>query len=243
MVYPKYKNKHQGESLVFPDYEKVIIPKNFPKKFIIFYSKNLLKYIKNKYKPIKLKQLDKECCEIYQYKNIGFIKIKGFGSPVVIVALEHLIDWGGKIFLNIGYAGGLQDEGIFICTKALRDEGTSYHYLPHGRYTYPDKELIRRLEISFKKQKMNYKKGVTWTIDAPYRETKKEIEYYKKQGISTVEMESSALFAVAKLRKVKIASAFIVSDTLFEKWEPKFHHKYIKKDLNKLFDYAVECLK
>ena len=93
------------------------------------------------------------------------------------------------------------------------------------------------------KNKIDYGRGLTWTIDAPYRETKKEIEYHRRRGIVTVEMEASALFTVSKLRNVKIAAAFVVSDTLFDEWTPKFHHINTKKSLNKLLDSAVECLK
>jgi uridine phosphorylase len=243
MAYPKFKDKHKFETIVYVDHEKTKLPSNFPKKFIIFYSKNLLKYIRKRYKPKKIRELDHESFEFYQYKNIGFVKIKGIGSPVSVIALEHLIKWGGKTFLNIGYAGGLKEEGIFLCTKALRDEGTSYHYLPHGHFTFPDKELTNKLEKYLKKNKLYYKKGITWTIDAPYRETREEINYFKKIGISTVEMESSALFALAKIRKAKIASAFVVSDTFVDGWKPKFHKKNIKQSLYTLFDTAVDCLK
>ena len=55
-------------------------------------------------------------------------------------------------------------------------------------------------------------------------------------------MEISALFVVAKYRKVKIANAFVVSDILGKTWEPKFHEFNIKRALNKLLDAAVECL-
>ena len=82
----------------------------------------------------------------------------------------------------------------------------------------------------------------TWTIDAPYRETKKEVVHYKKLGIATVEMEASALFAVASVRKVKVAAAFVVSDILGEKWDPQFHKLDVKKALNKLADISLKCL-
>ena len=56
-------------------------------------------------------------------------------------------------------------------------------------------------------------------------------------------MESSALFTVAQIRKVKIASAFVVSDVLGEdKWDPQFDTKYVNQKLNQLFDVALECL-
>ena len=244
MVYPNFKNKHLEEALFTPLDEpshKKLNKKYFPKKYVVFYDRKLFKRIKRKYKIKKIKHVIG--AEVYSLKDIGIIKMAGVGSPHAILSFEGIISLGGKEFINIGAAGGLQKEGFFLCDKALRDEGTSYHYLPDGIYSYPDKKLTEKLGKSLKKLKINYEKSPTWTIDAPYRETKAEIKKYKKKGISTVEMEASALFAVAKLRKVKIASAFVVSDVLGEKWEPKFHHINTKRGLDLLFDAAIDCLK
>ncbi len=92
-------------------------------------------------------------------------------------------------------------------------------------------------------EKIPFKKSASWTIDAPYRETKAEIQEYRKEGIGTVEMEASALFVVAKFRRVKISSAFVVSDILKDnKWNPQFDAKQVNQKLYQLFDAAMECL-
>jgi uridine phosphorylase len=169
--------------------------------------------------------------------------MKGIGSPHAATILEELISLGGKEFLNIGLAGGLDTFGIYLCEAAIRDEGTSHHYLPQGKYSYPDSKLTQRLARCLKKNRIEFTRGITWTIDAPYRETKTEIAHYKKEGVKTVEMEASALFAVAKMRKVKIASAFAVSDIVGgEAWDPQFQAKHVVQNVNKLFDVGVECL-
>lgn len=244
MSFPKFKNKHLEKALFEPqdfiNYKK-FSKRKLPKKYIITYQTSALNYFKRKYHPKKIEIYS--LLTIYRYKDIGFIKMKGVGSPHSAGILEELIALGGKEFLNIGTAGGLQHEGIFLCNKALRDEGTSYHYIPHGDYSHPDKSLTKKLGKAIEKQGLEYYRGTTWTTDAPYRETKAEIQKYKKQGIATVEMEASALFTVAKYRKVKIASAFVVSDILGEKWEPKFHKLDMKRTLHKLIDAAVKCLR
>lgn len=242
MTYPKFKNKHLYEALFGPkDSAKYRVrPKNIPHKYILVYSDSALNYIKKKYKPKATNIFDSFTINIC--KGVGFVQIIGIGSPTASFILEGLIALGGRKFINIGTAGGLISEGVFLCIKALRDEGTSYHYIPHGHYSYPNKELTRKLGEAMKKQGINYKTGITWTIDAPYRETKKEIEHYSRIGVATVEMEASALFAVAQYRKVKITAAFVVSDILGKKWEPKFHKLDVKKTLNKLIDSAVDCL-
>lgn len=246
-VFPNLENKHLEKALFNPeDFVKYSgIKKAFksflPKKYIIIYDAKLFQRMNRKYKFKSIgKILGKQ---IYYFNKIGVIYMRGIGSPHAVTTFEEAISLGGRIFINIGFAGGLQEPGFFLCEKALRDEGTSYHYIPHGRFSYPDKKLTNKLGKVMGKLGLSYERGSTWTIDAPYRETKKEIESYRKEGIATVEMEASALFAVAKVRKVKIASAFIVSDILGKKWEPNFHKIDVQKGLNKLFEAAVGCLK
>jgi uridine phosphorylase len=244
MVFPKYKNKHLEEALFsardYSNYKKM--RKDItPKKMIICYQKSIEVYFKKKFKGKFEKIKINNSLDYYKTKDIGFIKMKGVGSPNAATIMEELIALGVKEFINLGTAGGLYSEGVFLCSKAVRDEGTSHHYIKDGIYIEPDKKLTDRLGNSLEKFEINYQRGITWTIDAPYRETKKEIEYYKKLGVRTVEMEASALFAVAKVRKVKIASIFAVSDVLGKKWDPKFHEIDLKKTLNKLVDASIDC--
>ena len=243
MVYPKLVNKHKEDAFFHPGkFKKGERPKDFPKKFILVYYVELLNYFKKKYHPKKYKI--NELLTVYQYKDIGFVKVPGVGSPIAVLIMETLIAKGGKVFLSLGTAGGLKNRGIYLCNRALRDEGTSYHYIPHGHYSYPDEKLTNKLGKSIKKIGLEYEFGTTWTIDAIYRETIREVEKYVKQGIATIEMEASALFAVAKYRKVKIASAFVVSDTLIKKEHVKFYKKQdFKQQVRKLVDIGIECLK
>jgi uridine phosphorylase len=244
MSYPNYKNKHLEKSLFNPNdflkYKK-IKDKNFPRNWIITWQSSVKEYIKNK---LKLKKRDLNLQgEIWKKRNIGIIWMRGIGSPHASTNMEEIIARGGKRFILIGTSGGLQDFGIFLCERSIRDEGTSHHYLPASKYSYPSKELSKEFENSLLNNKIKIEKGTSWTIDAPYRETKKEIMHYKKEGVKTVEMESSSLFAVAKVRKVEIAAAFIVSDILGEKkWDPNFDSKHVKIKLNKVLNAAIECL-
>ena len=241
MSYPTFTNKHDEEALFHPiDFVKYRKWKGpFPQKYIITYQSKAKNYFLRTYKPTKIKLYS--LLDIYVHKDIGFIKMTRIGAPNAVAVFEELIALGGKEFLNIGTAGGLQHEGTFLCDKAIRDEGTSYHYLPHGDYAYPDKALTEKLSTSLKKKGIAFEKGTTWTIDAPYRESKAEVRQYAKEKVATVEMEASALFAVASYRKVKIASAFVVSDILGKEWAPNFHRFDVRKAQNNLLDAAVEC--
>ena len=247
MAFPKLQNKHLFESLFTPDefvkykkWEK----KDFPSKIIITYQKRPLAYFKKKFKgKYKISKLT-GAHKLLIHDDIGFIKMTGIGAPHATATFEELIALGGKEFVNMGSAGGLFTNGIFLCNKAVRDEGTSHHYIKDGIFSFPDNSLMNRLGKSLSKFNYQYSVGPTWTIDAPYRETKREIEHYKKSKIMTVDMEASALFAVAKLRKVKIASLFVVSDVLGnDKWDPQFHKFNYKRTLNKMVDVAIDCLK
>ena len=244
MSFPVFENKHLEKALFSPEDlpQKKKLPKNLPKKCILVYSRHLMSYIKRRYKPKKIKEF-LVGMDYYWYKDIAFVKMKGIGAPHAVTAFEELISLGTKTFLNIGIAGGMDDFGIYVCDKAVRDEGTSYHYSPHAKYSYPDEKLTKELEKVLVKNDVPYVKGPTWTIDAPYRETVTEVKHYISEGVKTVEMEASALFAVAKVRKVRIAAAFSVSDLVLpEKWDPHFDKKHIKVRLNKLLDSAVELL-
>lgn len=242
MSYPNFKNKHTKESLILPQmyisYKK--LAKDFPKKCIIIYSRKALDYFVKKYKPRRKESLQN--MEVYTHKDICFVRMTGIGAPHATTAFEELIELGGRNFISMGIAGGLNSEGIFLCEKALRDEGVSHHYVSPGKFSFPDRNLTASLGVSLNKCGLQYTLAPTWTIDTPYRETKAEVKHYARQGIATVEMEAAALFAVARYRNVKIAAAFVVSDVLGKKWTPKFHLPHVKNGLHRLIDASVDCL-
>ena len=133
--------------------------------------------------------------------------------------------------------------GLMVCEKAIRDEGTSHHYLKHSKYAYASKDMTNKIKKSLDKFKQKYFIGTSWTIDAPYRETVAEAKQYQKEGVATVEMEASALFAVAQYRNVELGAIFTISDSLAElEWKPKFHFKKTKQGLEILYKVAVDVL-
>lgn len=129
-----------------------------------------------------------------------------------------MIAIGVKEIVIMGSVGGLgktlKISDLVLCTKALRDEGTSHHYLKNSKYISSNKELTERFGRYLDDEGINFTAGPTWTIDAPYMETAEEVLKYYMQGILTVEMEAAALFAVAKKRNIKVAALFVVSDLL-----------------------------
>jgi nucleoside phosphorylase len=140
------------------------------------------------------------------------------GAPITAAVAEELGALGVEEFLLLGTAGGLSPKlsmgDLVLCTRAVRDEGTSHHYLGPSRFSTPDPGLTKRIHGIIEQLGFKFRSGPTWTIDAPYMETRQEVVHYRNAGIYTVEMEASALFAVAKKRGYRAAAVFAVSDLL-----------------------------
>jgi uridine phosphorylase len=132
---------------------------------------------------------------------------------------------------------------IVICDRAIRDEGTSDHYLPAEKYAFPSPELTENLSKAFESKGIPYSKGTTWTTDAPYRESIEELRQYRSEGVATVEMEASALFAVGAYRGVSVSAVFTLSDLLSEEdWDQEYHSEKKLEGLKKIFEVTLEMI-
>ncbi|MEW5955248.1 MAG: nucleoside phosphorylase [Candidatus Micrarchaeota archaeon] len=179
-------------------------------------------------------------------KDIAVIKLD-IGGPGSVATVEEAIVLGAKKFLVVGFAGGISsllETGDFVLPlKAIRDEGTSYHYAAPSKYSLPDPGLTRKLIAACEKHGIYPFKGVTWTTDAPYRETVRKLEKYRREGVLTVEMEAASLFAVARHRKARIAGLFIAADLLSgKKWKPHFHKPRAMEAKHKLVEIALDAI-
>lgn len=152
------------------------------------------------------------------------------GAPAAALAFESLIASGGRAFLLAGTAGSLTPAlpigGVLLPTAARREEGTSYHYLPPEADPLPDAGLLALLrEAATRRHGVApaVAEGRVWTTDAVYREMGWKVRRYPGEGILAVEMELSALLAVAQVRGVRLAAALAVSDELYRPWNPGFH--------------------
>jgi len=217
---------------------------------ILCYQRNLVDLAIERYEAAKIDTVGG--CDYYEFdfkgKRIGIIK-SGIGSPMAAQILEDLIARGAKRVISTGIAGTLQHEGILagdivLCTKAVRNEGTSYHYQKPSKYSYPDRVLLKEIEGALKKEKMRYHKGPTITIDAPYQFTVREALRLRKEGVLTSEMEAAAIFAVAKFRQISAASLFLISDLATEdfEWNPQFDSTEVLSGYERLFRVCTETL-
>ena len=179
--------------------------------------------------------------------RVGLLGGFGIGAPAAATVLEHLAALGTRTVVSIGTAGSLQrdlEPGDFVlCAAAVRDEGVSHHYLPPARLAAPSAELTAALEGALRGSGLAFRTGTSWTIDAPYRETVAEARHYQAEGVLCVEMEAAALFAVAQVRGVRLASAFVISDSLADQvWNPRFGDPAVQAGLIALYQAALTAL-
>ena len=175
----------------------------------------------------ELKTIFKKCKLIYEFKSAStispiylydkklLIALCPLGGPASTNLMEELIYVGIKHFIGVGSCGAIQNVNLdqyFIPKKAIRDEGTSYHYIAPSKFVETDKKLNAALEKVLKEHNEAYTTGVVWSTDAIYRESQKRISARVKDGAIGVEMETASLAAVAKAKHVDYACLLYFSD-------------------------------
>jgi uridine phosphorylase len=171
----------------------------------------------------------------------------GLGAPIVAAQAEELIALGARQIVSVALAGGLQPDlppgSIVVATGAIRDEGTSHHYLPAGREIASDAGLVEALSGALKRRGIPHKRGLTWSNDAPYRETGEEVATYAGQGVLVVDMELAALLAVAQVRGVAAAAVLVAGDSLAGgHWTPPERLDEMERSLDVAYRVAIEVL-
>lgn len=139
------------------------------------------------------------------------------GAPAAVQLLEWLITYGVETVLTIGTAGALNDlpeNEMFLVKRAIRDEGTSFHYMDPGQFVDLDRNFLKQVEKALSELNLDYDEVTTWTTDGFFRETPKKVAQFKQLGAATVEMECAALAACAQFRDVDFAQILFTADTL-----------------------------
>ena len=146
------------------------------------------------------------------------------GAPFAVLVAEQLFASGCRFLVSITSAGRIADLGappyLVLIDRALRDEGTSSHYMPPGLVmAAPDPALLGRVEAALRaafpfQDGTAVHRGATWTTDAPYRETEAAIAYARTCGALAVEMEAAALYALAAARGLPIICIAHVTNTM-----------------------------
>jgi uridine phosphorylase len=138
--------------------------------------------------------------EEHEYGVVGC----AVGAAFAVLVAEELFASGCRLLVSVTSAGQIlpaQAPPYFIIIdRALRDEGTSYHYLPPSDYSEADAQLTQLAQNALTTAGISVQVGPSWTTDAPFRETQKAIDMASRVGILAVEMEAAALYAFAKAR-------------------------------------------
>jgi uridine phosphorylase len=151
------------------------------------------------------------------------------GAPFAVLIAEELFASGCGLLLSVTSAGQITPSGrppyFIIIDRALRDEGTSYHYAPPSEYGEADPALVATAVEALKGTAQRVMVGSSWTTDAPFRETAAAIQSARTKGVFAVEMEAAALYAFARTAGVRVLCLAHVTNTMgqagedFEKGE------------------------
>lgn len=169
------------------------------------------------------------------------------GAPLSAATMEACIACGARRFIACGGCGVLSELArghLIVPTRALRDEGTSYHYLPPSRWAHCDGQAVQAIREVLDRRKMPYDAGPVWTTDAFYRETRGKVRRRREEGCLAVEMECAAFCAVAAFRGVSFGQILYAGDSLAgEQWDDREWNQQTEIREN-LLELAIEaCLR
>jgi uridine phosphorylase len=140
------------------------------------------------------------------------------GGPYAVLVAEQLRAAGARLIVGITSAGrvasDLQLPGIVVANGAIRDEGTSYHYLPPGENATCPLHLTEPIASELSRSGFAVRAGMVWTTDAPYRETDQQLRKWANEGVLAVEMQAASLFAFGLARRVNVAVVARVSNAV-----------------------------
>lgn len=174
-----------------------------------------------------------------------FISGPAVGAPVAAMVMEKLIALGAEKLIMFGWCGTIDTElqvgDVVIGGNPLSGEGTSKYYMTPNS-PLPSSSLIGGLAESLDDAGISFAKKNFWSTDAPYREDRNYLKgLYRSEGVSCVDMEYSALCAVAEFRNVEFASLFLVSDELYQqKWVPGYTRKAFREKSMSLVKLLTE---
>ena len=157
--------------------------------------------------------------DIYMFKDLDVALAPGkVGAPLCAGVIEECIALGSKYIMFCGGGGVLKPDiavgHLIVIDSAIRDEGTSYHYIEPSREIKANPKIVSLIAKYLERRKINYVVGKAWTTDAFYRETKNKIALRKQEGALIVEMEQAALIAVSQFRKVLYGAIVYGGDDL-----------------------------
>jgi len=147
------------------------------------------------------------------------------GGPYAVLVAEQLWAAGAQVIVGITSAGRVSPTlplpSVVIIDEAVRDEGTSLHYVPPSTtIATPTPAIVELLARELSPVAAHVQRGTAWTTDAPYRETADQLRFWAARGIVAVEMQAASLFAFAHARSANVAMVALVSNSVGAATEP-----------------------
>lgn len=185
------------------------------------------------------KQKSSWACRLFLLDEKAIL-YQALGAPAAVASLEILIASGAKEILILSFCGSLQPDyrigDVISVSSALTNEGTSPHYFPRLKAFFPSPRLKRRTEEFLASRNLPFSRGACVSTDAPFRETATWLKKMLENKIGLVDMELSAVFALAKFWRIEAAALMIVTDELFhKKWNVGNYGREFKKRIKDYF--------
>lgn len=162
--------------------------------------------------------------KLYSVRQSGFefaILGCGVGASFAVLIAEQLFASGCNVLISVTSAGIINptksNSKFVLIEQSLRDEGTSYHYLPPSEKSTINPVLLESLTSFYNQTNLSIEIGISWTTDAPYRETQNAIDNAKKLHAVCVEMEAAALYAFAKARNKNVICFAHLTNSMAQK--------------------------
>ena len=241
-----------------PDPQAIINPPqnldgvDMPKNMVICFFREVIENVVSTHKAEVITQLHSENGNHPVYsislegRKLAFFH-PSVGAPLAAGLMDEVIALGARNFIACGGCGVLDKQigvgQILLPEAALRDEGTSYHYLPPSAEVQADPVALASIKATLQAHEIPYLRTKTWSTDGYYRETPKRVEKFRAMGCLAVEMEAAAFMAVAQFRQVHFGQLLYGGDVVhMDGWDFRSWNK--RTDIREqLFWLAAEaCL-
>ena len=181
----------------------------------------------------------------YKGRELGICQAF-IGAAACVSNMEEITTMGAKKIFVCGECGvldaSIEDAKIIIPTCAVRDEGTSYHYLPAEDEIAMDEDVIQIIRRVLEQRNIKYISGKIWTTDAPYRETREKMKRRREAGCIAVDMECSALAAFSRMRGIRYGQFVYAADNLdADEWQQRGLTVRPASQKAEIFQIALEC--
>ena len=221
MTYPILEHDPTPQAKIEPS--KVITPRDMPEHSVACFFKDVIDKVvtERQAKVLSQNRWEDGPHPVYEIehkgKRLAFFQ-PGIGSSQAVAILEEVIAFGCRKFVACGGCGVLEPDmaagHLIVVSSAVRDEGTSYHYLPPSREVQANSVVLNSLTESLTGRRVPHIVGKTWTTDAPYRETVDAIARRRAEGCVVVEMEAAGMMAVSQFRDVIFGQVLYAGDDL-----------------------------